>query len=153
MRALDASKRQAAGVSVHLPHRPSSSRSPARLAPATTAGDHSHRKAPLSLPLSLHRPSPTSPRTHRLQLRPPSSSPLLSSLSLHRPSPSPRVLATSDHYRRPAAFSLPLSPPPAPCVLTAGDHGQRPASLSLSLSPQHGYFGLKPSQCGNISSR
>ncbi|EEE52276.1 hypothetical protein OsJ_34247 [Oryza sativa Japonica Group] len=37
MRALDASKRQAAGVSVHLPHRPSSSRSPARLAPATTA--------------------------------------------------------------------------------------------------------------------
>lgn len=112
-------------AAVRLPSPfPSLSTAPSPPPRALTACNYGHRPAPLSFPLSLHRPSP-----------------------------SPRVLATSDHYRRPAAFSLPLSPPPAPCVLTAGDHGQRPASLSLSLSPQHWYFGLKPSQCGNISSR
>lgn len=87
MRARDASKRQAAGACRYLPRRPSLSSPPApALAPATTAGDHSRRTAPPSLPLSLSTAPP-----------PPS-----------------RVLAAGNYGRRPAPLSFPLSPPSLP---------------------------------------
>lgn len=140
MRARDASKRQAAGACRYLPRRPSLSSPPApALAPATTAGDHSRRTAPPPfLSLSLHCPSPTFPCTRRRQLRPPSGSPLLSSLSTVPPPP--RALAASDHCRRPAPFSLPLSPlpsgfhrPPHACSPPATTAAVRLLSHFLSL--------------------